>query len=273
MTRTQLEVQTIGRLQQRLLPHPLPQHTGWELAVQYEVGKSGGGDYYDLLAMQPGYMGIVVADVTGHGPAAAVLMAMTRMLLHACPITSGQRRDPYCYEKEGCRRSPDVVLAHLNRVLVDNSLDDQFMTMVFAIVNLITGEVQFSNAGHMTPLLHRAGGGILTALPQNTGLPLGVDAEASYDTTVLQMSPGDTLVFYTDGLTEAQDCRGEMFAQQRLEGCVLASAHQDANAMKVSMMRNLREFLGESNLHDDLTLLILKRTVTEDPLASEFFIG
>lgn len=273
MNHTQLELHNIGRLQQRLLPHPLPQFPGWELAVQYEVGASGGGDYYDLLPMDAKRLGILIADVSGHGPAAAILTAMIRMLLHSCPITSGQQREPFCSVEEGCPRSPDIVLAHFNRVLVENTLEDQFTTMIFGIVNLVSGEFQFSTAGHMPPCWWQTSTGSLAALPDIGGLPLGVDVEARYESATIQMSPGDHLVFSTDGMTEAHDKAGTMFGDGRLKASICDNAHDTANGMKSSMVGRLREFLSGKDVEDDLTLLILKRAVNREPFSSELFIG
>jgi sigma-B regulation protein RsbU (phosphoserine phosphatase) len=223
--------------------------------------------------MDTGHLGIVIADVSGHGPAAAVLTAMIRMLLHSCPITSGQRRDPFCSAEAACPRSPHVVLAHLNRALVENSLDEQFMTMVFGIVNLASGEFQFAIAGHMPPCWWQASSGGLAALPDIGGLPLGVDIEACYESATVQMSPGDLLVSCTDGITEAEDRAGRMFGRARLEASIGDSAHEAPDAMKSSMIGRLQEFLNGRNLQDDVTLLILKRVVNRELCRSELFVG
>lgn len=273
MNQTQLELQNIGRLQQHLLPNPLPQFSGWELAVHYEVGKSGGGDYYDVLPMDADHVGIVIADVSGHGPAAAVLTAMIRMLLHSCPITSGQRRDPYCSVEVPCPKEPHIVLGHLNQTLVENSLEEQFVTMVFSVVNLVTGEFKFSTAGHVQPCWWQASNGALAMLPDLGGLPLGVDAEASYETTTAHLSPGDMLVFCTDGIMEARNLAGKMYGSGRLEASICAAGYETAEAMKCALMGNLHGFRNGANIEDDLTLLILKRTVNRERLPSEQFIG
>jgi sigma-B regulation protein RsbU (phosphoserine phosphatase) len=273
MNPTQLELQGIGRLQQQLLPHAVPQFSGWEMSLHYEVGKSSGGDYYDVLPMDADHVGIVIADVSGHGPAAAVLTAMIRMLLHSCPITSGQRRDPFCSVENSCPKSPHVILPHLNQTLVENSLEKQFVTMVFGVVNLSTGEIQFSIAGHMPPCWWRGSSGTLEAFPDIGGLPLGIDTAACYETATLQLSPGDLVVFCTDGLTEARDVAGRMYGSGRLYASIRAAGYESADSVKSSVIRRLQGFLNGGHLDDDLTLLILKRAFNRERCPSEQFIG
>jgi len=273
MNQTQLELHNIGRLQKQLLPHPLPEFSGWELAVHYEVGSAGGGDYYDVLPMDADHVGIVVADVSGHGPAAAGLTAMIRMLLHSCPITSGKRRMPFCSVDVPCVKAPHIVLAHLNQTLVENSLEEQFMTMIFAIVNLTTGELQFSIAGHMPPSWWHVTNGALTVFPDIGGLPLGIDAEACYETATIQLCHGDLVVFSTDGLAEAENKAGQRFEQGRLEAGIRAHGYGTAEVMKSSLIEDLHSFLNGAPVQDDMTLLVLKRVTTRESLPSEQFIG
>ncbi len=272
MNQTRLELHNIGRLQRRLLPDPMPQFPEWEFAVQYDVGTSGGGDYYDVLPMGGGLLGILVADVSGHGPAAAVMMVMLRMLLHSCPITSGQSRDPFCSVEPGCPKSPSAVLTHLNRVLVENTLEDQFMTMIYGIANLATGEIEFSIAGHKSPCWWQASTATLVAFPDVGGLPLGVDAEACYESATVRMSSGDQLVLFTDGITETQDTAGMMFGNGRLEASICDYAHETVDAMKSAMIRRVQEFLNGGKIQDDRTLLILRRVVNRETIP-ELFIG
>lgn len=273
MNQTQLELHSIGRLQQQLRPHPLPAFPGWELAAHYEVGSTGGGDYYDVLPMDADHVGIVVADVSGHGPAAAGLTAMIRMLLHSCPITSGKRRKPFCSVEVPCVASPHIVMGHLNQTLVENSLDEQFMTMIFAIVNLGTGELQFSLAGHMPPSWWQASKGTLTAFADIGGLPLGVDPEACYETATIHLSHGDLVVFSTDGLVEAENLAGQRFEQSRLEAGIRAHGYRSAEVIKSSLIEGLHTFLDGAPVQDDMTLLVLKRVINRERLPSEQFIG
>jgi len=271
MMESQIEMQNIGRLQQQLLPQTLPQFAGWDFAVHHEVGSSG-GDYYDLLPMGTNHLAVLVEDVSGHGPAAAMLTAMIRMLLHSYPITSGRRRDPFCSVESNCLRSPDV-LAHLNQVLLENSLEDQFTTMVLGIVDLVKGEIQFSLAGHMAPCWWQAGHAVFPVLPDIAGLPLGVDAEACYKSATIQMSSGDVVVFYTDGLAEAQNQAGKMFGRVRLELALRGSAGGTAEVIKNATLLALHEFANGIGFHDDVTILVIKKVLSRESSMSELFIG
>jgi sigma-B regulation protein RsbU (phosphoserine phosphatase) len=273
MNQTQLELEDIGRLQQMLLPNPLPQFPGWELAVHYDVGKSGGGDYYDVLQIDADHIGIAIADVTGHGPAAAVLTTMIRMLLHSCPITSGKQRGAFCNVEVPCTKAAHVVLTHLNQAIVENSLEEQFVTMIFGILNLATGEFEFSIAGHPPPCWWQTSNGTLATLPDVGGPPLGLRADACYASTIVRMSPGDLVVLYTDGLTEANAADGKMFGCGRLKASIRSAANESADSIKSSVIGRLEVFLNGVKLQDDLALLVLKRVIIRERLPSEQFIG
>lgn len=271
MIETELELQAIGRLQEHLRPHSLPRIPGWEIATYSKVDVAGGGDFVDVLPMADSRFGFLVADFSGHGPAAAVLTAMTRMLLHACPITSGQGRAPYCPIDCGCVRSPDVVVAHLNRVLVENTLDEQFMTMVFGVVDRSTSECQISIAGHMAPCWWQARNHTFGQFPDIAGLPLGVDSDAQYAAATVCLQPGDVLLLYSDGFSEAQDRTGVMYGRARIEQCLMSTAGADADAIAQAVANSLRAFLHGASPHDDLSLLVIKKCA--DCEASELYFG
>lgn len=268
-----LNLHMIRQLQQRLLPQPLPRFSGWELSVHEEPGEIAGGDYYDVLALDPDHLAILIADVSGHGPAAATLMAMIRMLLHACPLTSGQGREPFCPVDQDCLAAPHIVLQHLNQVLLENSLEDQFVTMVYGILGLSSGIMRFSVAGHMPPCWWQAARGTLASLPDIAGLPLGADAEATYESATVHLEPDDQFIFYTDGITEARDRAGAMFGDARLFASIRAHAQESAQELNLNLIGCLNEYLDGASYSDDVTLLILKRLVQRHPVASENFVG
>jgi sigma-B regulation protein RsbU (phosphoserine phosphatase) len=185
----------------------------------------------------------MIADVSGHGAAAATVMAMLHAIVH-------------CYEPSGEFR-PDAALAFANRRLMAGGLDGQFVTAFLGVLDAVTGRLEFSNAGHPPPLVKRACSGITEVIRGEGALPLAVADEIEPPLEVLELGPKDTLVLYTDGITEAFDSNREMFGVERLlESVVDCSGAPDCAVDHVH--RGLFRHRGAFTRDDDQTLVAVR---------------
>jgi serine phosphatase RsbU (regulator of sigma subunit) len=150
-----LKQRTIGQLHQSLLPHGIPQVPGWEVVVYYSPGFWPGGDYYGVLPLPDGRLLLIIADANDLGMASTALAPMVRLVLHSCPISAAVYQAPWPFSDPSCQ-SPHILLNHLNHVLAENSLDDQFMTAFCGILDPKDGSFLYANAGHPYPRWWRA---------------------------------------------------------------------------------------------------------------------
>jgi sigma-B regulation protein RsbU (phosphoserine phosphatase) len=220
-----------------------------------------GGDYYDFLLLPDGRLVFLIADASGHGGPSAVLVAMARVVIHSCPLSSGAERVPFCPFRQPLVHPPSVTLGHLNRVLAENSLEEQFMTAFLGILDPVKGQLGYSNAGHPPPRWWRASRRSVEALPDVAGVVLGVDPHASYLNAYVGIEPGDIVVGYSDGLTEAQGKDGGCFGVERLDQAIREFASDGAEELKAGILARLNQFMNGRQPHDDVTLLILEREV------------
>jgi sigma-B regulation protein RsbU (phosphoserine phosphatase) len=253
------QLKQIAALQRRLLPRQTPQPEGWQLAVHYAVAAAPGGDYYDFLPFPDGRLFFLVGDATGHGGPAAVLMAMARVSLHSCPLSSGVDRVPFCPLHGLAVQPPHLVLGHLNAILTENSLPEQFMTAFCAVLNPADGCLHFASAGHPPPRHWSAAHGIVEPVRNIAGLPLGIRAAESYHHARLSLEPGDLLVCYSDGVTEARNDADELFGCDRLDKAIADAARGGATEVEATVLARLESFLREKKPQDDVTLLIVER--------------
>jgi sigma-B regulation protein RsbU (phosphoserine phosphatase) len=253
-------MRTIAALQQRLMPGQVPSLKGWELAVGYQVNGLPGGDYYDFLPLVGGRrLAIVVADASGHGGAATVLVAQVRAFLHSCPLTCGHSASPFC-PLDGCNISPPgSILGHVSRLLEENSLSEQFMTGFYGVLEVGTGTLRYANAGHPSSRWWRATRGTVECGPECAGPPLGLGLADSYPEASIDLEPGDVLVMFSDGLIEAQHRRAGLFGIERLDAAIRDAAAGGAEAVKRNVMGALELHLAGEECEDDVTLVVLAR--------------
>ncbi|MCE7974526.1 MAG: stage II sporulation protein E [Leptolyngbya sp. PLA1] len=243
------ELRTVGQIQRSLLPATLPDLPGLEFAAHYHTSASAGGDYYDFFPLEGGRLGIFIADVSGHGTPAAVLMAITHALAHTAP---------------GSLTPPHDVLSHLNsRLARSYTLDGSFVTAFYAVFDPATRRLTYSCAGHNPPRLRR--GQTVRSLDSAAGLPLGVLDDQSFPQSSIDLASGDLLLLYTDGITEAMpapasDGRAELFGVERLDA-LLAQSHQCSARECVELItREVAAFVKGAPAADDQTLLAMRCT-------------
>jgi sigma-B regulation protein RsbU (phosphoserine phosphatase) len=232
MTRDALEARTI---QQALLPRSSPFIPGFAVSGLCVPAGAVGGDWFDFIPMKEGCWGLVLADVSGKGTAAALLMAATRGVLRSLAEAS-------------C--TPSEVLEKLNRLLVEDLPPARFVTMVFAVLDPAERTLTFASAGHLQPLLIQ--GQEARFLHTDTGLPLGL-ALGEYSEAEIQLAPGSRVVFYSDGITEAATTDEEEYGQLRLKEHLL-----QPESCGETLLADVRAFANGFGLHDDATVITVK---------------
>jgi sigma-B regulation protein RsbU (phosphoserine phosphatase) len=232
------EMRQAGRVQRELLPAELPAIDGLDLAASYVTCSRAGGDYYHVLPLPDGRWGLFLADVSGHGVAAAVGTAMLHALLHSRPEPGAP---------------PGRVLAHLHRHLVRVAPDGMFATAFYAIYDPASRRVTYSLAGHPLPLLRRKGHNV-SELEPTGGLPLGVAGPGTWGEQEVVLAPGDGLLTYTDGIVEGMNAAGEMFGKERLAD-VVSLGPRRARRLVQHVERHYQNYRGDALDMDDRTLL------------------
>jgi phosphoserine phosphatase RsbU/P len=228
------EAQEARVIQQALLPKSSPYIPGFVVSGLSVPARAVGGDWYDFIAFPDGRWGLVLADVSGKGTAAALLMSATRGVLRSLA--------------EACC-TPGEVLTRLNQLLVDDFPAGKFVTMVYAVLDPSTRTVVFANAGHLRPLLIDEQG--KRFVDTERGLPLGLGC-GDYSETQISLSAGSKLVFYSDGITEAENANEEEYGL-----CRLAEHAAKPGSSAVSIIDDVREFANGAGVRDDASVVFL----------------
>jgi serine phosphatase RsbU (regulator of sigma subunit) len=237
------ELAMAHEVQRGFLPLAAPRIPEYDFFEFYESANQLGGDYYDYIDLPHGRLAIVVADVSGKGISASLLMAKL----------SAEAR--YCLASEP---TPAQAVARLNRALCLDVWDDRFVTMVLAILEPARHEVTILNAGHLPPLLRRESGVVEALGEAETGLPLGVDRDVEYAPLVISLMPGESLVLYTDGITEAMNVRDDLYGRQRLL-TLLSSDVKHIQLLGRSILDDVKRFVGARPQSDDMCLTCFGR--------------
>lgn len=240
------ELRTVADIQRALLPAGTPSVPGLDVAVYYRTAQRAGGDYYDFFPLPGGRLGVLVADASGHGAPAAVLMAMTHTITHT-------RADP--------PGRPGELLAHLNAHLTRRYTrpTGSFVTAFYAVFDPAAGTVTYASAGQTPPRLVRAADGSRVALNRAQRLPLGIKADETYPEQVAAFRPGDHAVFFTDGVVEAANADGDVFGTDRLDAA-LAPPAMSAEAVLAAVVGAWAGFTGTAAAADDRTLVVVTQS-------------
>jgi len=234
-------------IQQAILPRifpPFPEEAAsLDIAASMNAAKDVGGDFYDFFRIDNDHIGFVIADVSGKGVPAAIFMAVSRTLIRATGIRGGSTSDCITYS---------------NTLLAKESVNTMFVTVFYGIYNIRTGEVSYTNAGHNPPYLMKADGTI-QALPYSENLVVGAFDEFTYSEESTRLEPGDTLLLYTDGVTEAINVNEEEYGEKRLEAALKNLPQENCQQIINSVKDDVKAFTGEAEQSDDITLLAIKR--------------
>lgn len=238
------ELEQAAEIQQQFLPRQAPLISGLELAGYNRACYSVGGDYYDFVEHPDGKVIVALGDVAGKGMPAALLMV------------SLQARMQMLAEQPG---GPASMVTHLNRVMKAVCPANRFITFFLCHIDPASGELDYCNAGHNPPYLVRAGGEVEEL--EGGGPVLGILPGVTYEQRTCRMEPGDMIVIFSDGVTEAVNPRGDEFGEQRLIDVLLRNRNQPADEVSKAINRALHEFVAGARATDDVTLVVARRTV------------
>jgi serine phosphatase RsbU (regulator of sigma subunit) len=243
--RIEQELRVARRIQQASLPKETPTLAGWQISPFYQTAREVGGDFYDFFELEDGRVGVVVGDATSKGIPAALLAEATSNMLRAV----AQALDS---------TSPGKVLERVNETLLARIPDNMFVTCFYAILEPESGSLTYANAGHDLPYLHRNGE---AEELRARGMPLGLMPGRGYEEKKTILEAGERALFYSDGLVEAHDPKGEMFGFPRLRA--LIAQHGEEQALTELLLEELYSFVEEGwEQEDDITLLTLERSAS-----------
>ncbi len=244
--RLEEELRIARQIQMSLLPQRAVEMSGLRVAALCLPATEVGGDYYDLLPLGPDRLAVVVADVSGKGTSAALYMAELKGLV----LSLSRVHD-----------SPARLLCEANRILAQSLDSRTFITMTYAVVDLGARRVRFARAGH-NPLIRLAAGQGQSQVLAPPGLGLGIDRGEAFDAILeeaeVPLDPGDLLVFFTDGLSEAMNPQSELFGERRLRDVIEQASQLGSEELKERILDEIRRFAAGAAQHDDMTLVVLK---------------
>jgi sigma-B regulation protein RsbU (phosphoserine phosphatase) len=243
LTALQSELSVANQIQQSILPTDFPAHSGYEVYGSMDPAKDIGGDFFDVIRLEDGCVGLAVADVSGKGIPAALFMMSSRTMMKGSAISMPE---------------PGKALGMVNSMLSEDNEAQLFVTVLYAVYDPATGLFTYASGGHDAPLLVRSDGSS-EMLPLTGGIVLGIVPELEYDENIITVSPGDTLFCYTDGITEAMNEADEQFGVERMRQTFAETPPRDAQHAVQIMFDAVNAFAGETIQSDDITCLALCR--------------
>ena len=243
------ELELAGRIQATFLPDTPPDIQGWDISAAIVPARQTSGDFYDYLDLGNGRFAIIVADVADKGTGAALYMALSRTLIRT-------------YATQFPDSPAEVFLAANERILAD-TFSDQFVTVFYGVLNNFEQTLTYANAGHNPAYLVSKNGRSAPQELSKTGIPLGIFEELSWRNNVISFAPGDCLIMYTDGVTEAHNHANEEFGEERLLDIVKGEMGNGRSAQHIqeNIIDAIHTFTGDAPQFDDITLMILQREV------------
>jgi serine phosphatase RsbU (regulator of sigma subunit) len=240
--KTLQELALARSIQASFLPESIPQLPGWQLTATLEPARQIAGDYYDFLNLSDGKLGILIADVADKGLGSALYMALSNTLIRTFA-------DEY-------PNDPALVLKTANQHILRNARANLFVTVFFAVLDPVSGLLHYANAGHNPPILVGADG-IKTL--NNTGMPLGIDEENEWGSDEIVISPGEILLMYTDGVTDAQNSAGEFIDRKIILNVLQQNIGKTVQEVQKGILDKVHHFVGDAPRFDDITMVILGR--------------
>jgi sigma-B regulation protein RsbU (phosphoserine phosphatase) len=241
------EMELGRKIQLSLLPEACPSVPGWEFAATYRAARLVGGDFYDFIEVAPSRLGLAIGDVAGKGVPAALLMSLSRTIIRTMAMSD---------------RSPADLLIQTNDLVLRDSHSDLFVTVAYADLDTQSGRLTYALGGHNRPLWRRASDGRIEELSAE-GMVLGSLPDIALEERAIEVAPGDLLVFYTDGVTEAMDEQFALFGEERLKAAIANLAGASAQQVLDGILAEVRSFVGTATPSDDLTLFVVRRLPAE----------
>ena len=252
--RMEEELRIARQIQMSLLPRGQLDMPGLVVTALCVPAREVGGDYYDFFPLGPGRLGVLIADVAGKGTSAALYMAELKGLVLSL---------------SKIYQSPRQLLIEANKILSENLDSRSFITMTYAVIDLVNGVMTYARAGH-TPLIYLPGpsaakSGAQVLVPSGMVLGLRIDGAETKFAELLEeeqipLHTGDVMVFYTDGITEAMNRDSDLFGDSRLSRIVEEHGHLDSSELRERILREIEAFVGDADQHDDMTMILIKVT-------------
>ena len=243
--RIESELKIASDIQMSIIPRtfpPFPDKTEFALYAYLKPAREVGGDYYDFFFVDDENLCLTIADVSGKGVPAALYMAVTRTLIRS-RISPGM--------------NPAEILYKINKNLSEDNTSTMFVTLFLSILNIKTGTLQFANGGHNIPFIISADGDV-SSLGESDGMILGIDPDFEFTNNTVKLSSGDSVFMYTDGITEAENIREELYSKYRLSDCLKANPLLNPKEITESVLKDVKRFIDGVDQSDDITILSLK---------------
>ncbi len=239
----QNELDVASKIQQSILPTEFPKHEDYEISAHMEPARNVGGDFFDVMRLDRGRVGLAVADVSDKGVPAALFMMSSRTLLKGAAIGT---------------IDPGQVLREVNELLDAENEAAMFVTVIYAVYDPETGQLKYANGGHNTPLLVHPDGSS-DEFPLTGGIALGVAPDLYYEHHSVILAPGDTVFLYTDGVTEAMNADSEEFGMARLREIFATAPPRNAQEANAAVFEAVGVFAGDTPQSDDITCMTFHR--------------
>jgi serine phosphatase RsbU (regulator of sigma subunit) len=239
------ELQIAGQIQASFLPNIFPSIEGWQLAVTLLPARETSGDFFDVLELSGGRLGILVADVADKGVGSALYMALSRTLIRTYAEEYGAE--------------PEVVFYAANNRLLKDARANLFVTTFYGILDPENGTLTYCNAGHNPPYLLKEADDESVISLQRTGIAIGIEENSTWTTESVAIDPGDILLLYTDGIPDAQDKDGDFFDEEAIIDITRANSGKFAHEIQSAIINSVQDFAGDAPQSDDITLMVLMR--------------
>jgi sigma-B regulation protein RsbU (phosphoserine phosphatase) len=233
------QIDEAREIQQRLLPKEIPQIRGCDISSAWRPAETVSGDYFDALRFDDARAALCIADVSGKGLPAAILMSNVQAAVKAFATVE---------------TSPAEVCTRVNRVIASNTADDKFITLLYCFIDYASGKITYSNAGHNAGILVRSSGAVERL--EKGGAVLGPFEDCCYEQGEIEIQTGDRVLLFTDGITEARNASGEEFGEERLIRLAVENRALGACELQAVVMQTIADYTAGS-LHDDATLIAL----------------
>ncbi len=240
------DLDEVGAIQRSFLPTEFPYHPQIDFGHFYGPCQSAGGDYFDVIEIGHSHWGLLVADVTGHGASAAVVMAITHTLMHS--FTNSFR-----YPSTALKVANEKLNAHLAPTF--------YVTMFYSVLNLQTMTLRYASAGHEPMMLYKAKTNDIEWLKTEHGFPLKLMAADDYDEKTIPVEAGDKIIFFTDGIVERRNPQGKLLSEEQLRKWVVEFGHLQAQAFVDAVIEKVKNYNPELPFQDDVTMFVIHRTV------------
>jgi serine phosphatase RsbU (regulator of sigma subunit)/DNA-binding NarL/FixJ family response regulator len=243
--RASQELEMAWRIQVGILPDGAPSVRGWDISARLEPARETSGDFYDFIPLANNKWAVVIADVTDKGLGAAVFMALCSTL-----IRTYAARYPTL---------PAITMSSVNERILSDTRGSLFVTAFYGILEVDIGRLRYVNAGHNPPVFMSSLKSKSLDRLTRTGIPLGISQDATWQQKIIKFSPGDALVLYTDGITEARNQQGAYFGEQRLLNVLRANISQPAEKVQQALLDEVGRFTGGGPREDDIALIVMSR--------------